>query len=273
MRIGLQLRPGHEREDGRVAERAACAFVGIAGDARSPVVAAAAAVVATDLVRIVVPIRLGADHPVTLAEDVAVLDNLSGGRIVVLVDTGSLSAEEASEDLALFRASLGSRPVQHRGVRWQVPANLEGHEAPDSIQVTPKPVQISIPLWLSSSVAPGVHVAGGPLPVLATSMAEVDPSVDVQPAVLEVGGTEATLDADRDAVIALADVGATHLLLRVADPSAAAPLVARFLIPEVAMTGFPRVVAEAMLPPIWPGPARYVSAPRADKDGLEEGGR
>lgn len=267
MRIGLQLRPGREAEDARIAEAAACAFVGVDDAVRSPIVAAAAVAVATDLVRIVVPVRLGTDHPVTLAEDVAVLDNLSGGRVVALVDTGALGPEEAAEDLGLLRASLGARPVRHRGARWQVPAGLEGHEAPESIQVTPKPVQISVPLWLTGAVASGLDVAGGALPVLADATAAVDPAIEVQPAVLVIGGTEATLDADRDAVIALADAGATHLLLRAADPAAAAPLVARFLIPEVAMTGFPRVVAEAMLPPSWPGPARYVPAPGADPAG------
>ena len=68
--------------------------------------------VVTDYVRIVVPIRLGTDHPVTLAEDIAVLDNLSGGRVVALVDTGDLGPEEAAEDLGLLRASLGARPVK-----------------------------------------------------------------------------------------------------------------------------------------------------------------
>ena len=267
MRIGLQLRPGREAEDARIAERAACAFVGVDGAVRSPLVAAAAVAVVTDYVRIVVPIRLGTDHPVTLAEDIAVLDNLSGGRVVALVDTGDLGPEEAAEDLGLLRASLGARPVKHRGARWQVPAGIEGHEAPDSIQVTPKPVQISVPLWLTGAVAPGLHVAGGPLPVLAGSTASVDPDIEVQPAVLAIGGTEATLDADRDAVIALSDAGATHLLLRAADPAAAAPLVARFLIPEVAMTGFPRVVAEAMLPPAWPGLACYVPGPGTGPEG------
>jgi alkanesulfonate monooxygenase SsuD/methylene tetrahydromethanopterin reductase-like flavin-dependent oxidoreductase (luciferase family) len=260
MRLGLQLRRGREAEDARVAEDHACAFVLVDADAGGAFVAGAAVAVATRHVRIVVPVHLGTDHPVTLAEDLAVLDNLSGGRVVGLVDTGGLTVEEAAEDLALLRASLGARPVRHRGARWNVPAGLDGHEAPESVHVTPKPAQIRLPLWLTGTAAVSLaHQAPHADPLLATSSEEVDADAPVQPAILGIGGTEASLDRDRDAIVALADAGATHLVLRAADPVAAAPLVSRFLIPEVAMTGFPRVVAEAMLPPAWPGPARYVT--------------
>lgn len=260
MRLGLVLRPGTEADDARVAEQHACALVAVDTDRGGAFPAAAAAAVATRHVRIVVPVHLGADHPVTLAEDVAVLDNLSGGRVVALVDTGDLDAEAAAEDLALLRASLRARPVRHRGARWQVPAGIDGHEAPEAVEVTPKPVQVSVPLWLTGATSAPLAATTG-LVVLGSSVAHLDADADVQPAILDVGGTEASLDADRDAVSALAAAGATHTLLRAPDPVVAAPLVARFLIPEVGMTGFPRVVAETMLPPTWPGPARYVGGP------------
>lgn len=260
MRLGLVLRPGTESDEARVAEQHACALVAVDTDRGGAFPAAAAVAVATRHVRIVVPVHLGADHPVTLAEDVAVLDNLSGGRVVALVDTGDLDQEAAAEDLSLLRASLRARPVRHRGARWQVPAGIEGHEAPDAVEVTPKPVQVSVPLWLTGAAAPVLGASSGVV-VLADAAVGPDAMADVQPALLEIGGTEATLDADRDAVVALAAAGATHTLLRAPDPTGAAPLVARFLIPEVGMTGFPRVVAETMLPPTWPGPARYVGGP------------
>jgi hypothetical protein len=260
MRLGLLLRRGSEAADAASAEAHACAFVVVDADPGAAFVAGAAVAVATRHVRIVVPVHLGADHPVTLAEDLAVLDNLSGGRVVGLVDTGALDVTAAAEDLALLRMSLSARPVRHQGQRWKVPAGIEGHEAPESVHVTPKPVQIGLPLWLTGAVAAELVGEGAQaLPVLARAAADVDASVPVQPATLAIGGTEGTLDADRDAVVALADAGATHLILQAADPVAALALVARFLIPEVAMTGFPRVVAEAMLQPEWPGPARYVT--------------
>jgi alkanesulfonate monooxygenase SsuD/methylene tetrahydromethanopterin reductase-like flavin-dependent oxidoreductase (luciferase family) len=272
MRLGLVLRPGTEADDARVAEQHACALVAVDTDRGGAFPAAAAVAVATRHVRVVVPVHLGTDHPVTLAEDVAVLDNLSGGRVVALVDTGDLDAEAAAEDLALLRASLRARPVRHQGPRWQVPAGIDGHEAPEAVEVTPKPVQVSVPLWLTGAAAPALASTGGVV-LLASGTVAPDATADVQPALLEVGGTEASLDADRDAIVALAAAGATHTLLRAPDPNVAAPLVARFLIPEVGMTGFPRVVAETMLPPEWPGPARYVGGPEDRGAGLGEGVR
>lgn len=268
MRLGLLLRRGSEADDAASAETHACAFVMLDADPGAAFVAGAAVAVATRHVRIVVPVHLGSDHPVTLAEDLAVLDNLSNGRVVGLVDTGDLTIIQAAEDLALLRMSLSARPVRHHGERWQVPAGLEGHEAPESVHVTPKPVQIDLPLWLSGDVA--VQLAADharDLPVLTASVDGIDAAAPVQPAFLAIGGTEATLEADRVAVVALADAGATHLVLQAADPMVALAEVARYLIPEVAMTDFPRVVAEAMLPPDWPGPARYVAAGR---DGEKE---
>lgn len=268
MRLGLLMRRGSEAGDAASAEAHACAFVMLDADPGAAFVAGAAVAVATRHVRIVVPVHLGSDHPVTLAEDLAVLDNLSNGRVVGLVDTRELSVTEAAEDLALLRMSLSARPVRHRGERWQVPAGLEGHEAPESVHVTPKPVQIALPLWLSGDVA--VKLAAGharDLPVLTSSVDGVDAAAPVQPALLAIGGTEASRDADREAVVALADAGATHLVLLAPDPTVALVQVARYLIPEVAMTDFPRVVAESMLPPGWSGPARYVTAGR---DGEKE---
>lgn len=263
MRLGLLLRRGSEAGDAASAEAHACAFVMLESDAGAAFVAGAAVAVATRHVRIVVPVHLGSDHPVTLAEDLAVLDNLSNGRVVGLVDTGELTVTQAAEDLALLRMSLSARPVRHHGERWRVPAGLEGHEAPESVHVTPKPVQIALPLWLSGDVA--VQLAADharDLPVLTSSVDGVDAAAPVQPAFLAIDGTEASLDADRDAVVDFADAGATHLVLQAADPTVALARVARFLIPEVAMTDFPRVVAESMLPPGWSGPARYVTAGR-----------
>jgi hypothetical protein len=70
----------------------------------------------------------------------------------------------------------------------------------------------------------------------------------VQPAIATLHGE---LETDRSAVIGWAAAGATHLLLR-AEPSMVAT-IARHLAPEVAMPGFPRVVAESPLPLPWPG--------------------
>ena len=259
MRLGLALPVGDEAAAAAAAEAAGCAAVLVEAAGGAAVPAAAAAVVRTCLVRVAFPVRLGSDHPVTLAEDVAVLDNLSSGRIVAVVDTGDLGPEEAAEDLSVLLAALTPRPVRHDGPRWRVPAGLEGHRAPDRIEVTPKPVQVEVPVWIRGAAADALDPA---LPRLVADRGRVDPERRVQPAVAELAGTADALDADRDAVVAWADAGATHLLVRFPDPAEGLPLLGRFLAPEVAMPEFPRVIAEADLPPPWPGPARYVTPPQ-----------
>jgi alkanesulfonate monooxygenase SsuD/methylene tetrahydromethanopterin reductase-like flavin-dependent oxidoreductase (luciferase family) len=255
VRLGLVLPVGREAEAARLAEAAGCALVAVDTGAGEAFVAAAAVAVATRSTRIVVPVHLGADHPVTLAEDVAVLDNLCGGRTVALVDTGDLDAAAAAEDLDLLLAGLAARPVQHVGPRWRVPAGLPDHRAPDRIQVTPEPVQIEVPVWLRGAVAEDLDARH---PRLATTLAAVDPTRRVQPGRFALGGRPDTLEADRDLVVAWAGAGATHAVVEVPDPAVALPVLARHLAPEVAMPEFPRVVAEAFTPPRWPGPARHV---------------
>ncbi len=196
--------------------------------------------------RVLVRATLGDESPVTLAEEIAVLDLVSTGRVVCVVDTGTLSLEEASEDLALLRASWAPRPVSHQGHRWTVPAGLnEG--APTSVMVTPKPSQVDIPVWLTGAVAPALSRSAS-LPHVAEELGSCDASAQVQPAIATLSGR---LEDDRALVQAWADAGATHLLATTPDDAPGDFLVryvARYLQPEVAMPAFPRIMAEAPLP-------------------------
>ncbi len=205
--------------------------------------------------RVLVRVVLGTENPVTLAEEVAVLDHLSAGRAVALVDPGALDDDAAAEDLALLRACWSGRPVRHRGARWTVPSGVMGETAPSSLAVTPLPAQVDLPVWLTRAV-PG---AGAGLPVLVDAPDRARADVQVQPGVCDLTGD---LDHDRALVTAWADAGATHLLVR--PPGAAGRAasgvavgaffglyVARYLQPEVSMPGFPRIMAEAELPAPW----------------------
>lgn len=205
--------------------------------------------------RVLVRVVLGTENPVTLAEEVAVLDHLSAGRVVVLLDPGALDDEAAAEDLALLRACWSGRPVRHHGARWTVPSGVMGPGMPTAIAVTPVPAQVDVPVWLTRAL-PG---AGVGLPVLATDLAVVRADVQVQPGLVDLTGD---LARDRALVTAWADAGATHLLVRPPLPAgreaAGAPggaffglYVARYLQPEVSMPGFPRIMAEAELPAPW----------------------
>jgi hypothetical protein len=253
VRLGLVLAEGQEAAMARAAE--AHGLFGVLagmGDPRTAITAAVYASTATDFVRIAVRVRLGLEHPVTIAEELAVLDNVNNGRTVLLADTGHLAPEDAADELAVIREALGNRPLEHEGTRWKAPAGLPANAtAPKAIAVTPKPAQLEIPFWLTGAAAREVGMDAG-LPVLAREMASVYEPGMVQPAVTSITGG---LKSDREAVSAWAASGATHLLIelpREADRAAVMTMISRYLAPEVGMPHFPRVMSDSKVPLPWP---------------------
>lgn len=249
MRIGLQLPTGDVELAARADAAGLCAVLtpGTAAGIDSAVAARLAA--RTSDIRIVVRVRLGVEHPVTLAEEAAVVDHLSGGRLVVLVDTADLDPAAAAEDLALLRACWSGRMVRHVGPRWRVPSGVMGSAMPATLSVTPKPAQLDLPVWLDGAAAGAIDSG---LPVVARSFAAASIAAQVQPAVDDLTGD---LDTDRRRVTAWAEAGATHLLVRVpddADPEFVHAFVARYLVPETAMPHLPRVMVESPPPLPWP---------------------
>jgi hypothetical protein len=254
MRIGLVLPEGKERELARLAETHG--LFGVVAGTGNPLTAINAAVyasTATEFVRVVTRVRLGLEHPVTIAEELSILDNVNNGRTIVLADTGELSREAAADEVAVLREALSSRPLQHEGSVWKVPAGLPANAtAPRSISVTPKPAQLEVAFWLTGSAAREVGDASG-LPVLAR-----DPAVPSSPKLVEPGVTAISgkLKPDRELVTAWAAAGVTHLFLELpagADLAEVMTLVSRHLAPEVLMPHFPRVMSESKVPLPWPG--------------------
>jgi len=250
MRIAVSATPGNEAHCAQLAESQGLFAVLIDAPFATETIAAAAAVVATTSIRIIVRLHVGTENPVTLAEEIAVLDNISNGRIGVVADTGELDDEAALEDIGLLRAAWSGRSIRHRGERWRIPAGIDGHAAPDAIMVTPKPVQIDIPLWLTGKAASRVGIALG-VPGVAEEIGEVDPVANVSPGRIALLGS---IDDNRGALIAWSNAGATHIVCDMPVDAWDATLasVVRWIVPEVSMVGFPRVVAEAELPLPWP---------------------
>src|SRR5712691_5593722 len=188
LRIGLVLGEGQEATHAKLAE--AHGLFGVIAGLGDPLTAVNAAIyasTATEFVRVVTRLRLGLEHPVTIAEELSILDNVNNGRTIVLADTGELSPESATDEIAVLREALSSRPIQHAGPAWKVPAGLPANAtAPTSISVTPKPAQLEIPFWLTGSVAREVHETSR-LPVLAREPRPID-----QPKLVEPGLTEIT---------------------------------------------------------------------------------
>lgn len=247
MRIGVTLPAGDEVAAAAAAESVGVTFVHVAATAGAEAAVAAAVAAMTSSVRIVVSAVLADDLPVTIAEEIAVLDNLSNGRIGVIAELGSLAVEAAAEDVTLLRASWSGRPIAHVGSRWRVPAGIDGHVAPPAVMVTPFPAQLELPLWVAGAAAGQVGQRLG-LPVVAASPDDVDATAPVAPGRTELSGDVTT---DRSTVMAWAEAGATHLACTLPGPAALEDL-ARWLGPEVGMVSFPRVVAEAPLPLPWP---------------------
>ena len=239
MRIGVTLPPGDEVATAVAAESFGVPFVHVAAAAGTEAAIAAAVAVATTTVRIVVSLGVGEEHPVTLAEEIAVVDNVSNGRLGVIAELGALGAEAAIEDVTLLQASWSGRPVAHDGGRWRVPAGLPEHAAPPAVMVTPQPAQLEVQLWVAGAVAPSVAQAVS-LPRVAYTPADVDRAAAVAPARMALRGS---LEADRDDVIEWSRAGATHLLCTLTGTTTLES-VQRWLQPEVAMVAFPRPITQ-----------------------------
>lgn len=247
MRIGVTLPVGREADAAAEAEAVGVPFVHVAAEPGAEAAVGAAVATATSSTRIIVGMHIGDENPVTLAEEISVLDNLSNGRVGVIADVGELDAEAAGEDVMVLRDALTGRPVRHRGRRWQIPAGLAGHVAPDAVFVTPGPAQLAVPIWIAGAAAGDVGRSGS-FPVVTTEPSAVDSRAPIAPGRCVLGGD---LDADRRLVVEWSAAGATHLLCEL-QGAATVAAVARWLIPEVGMVGFPRVVADAPLPAAWP---------------------
>jgi alkanesulfonate monooxygenase SsuD/methylene tetrahydromethanopterin reductase-like flavin-dependent oxidoreductase (luciferase family) len=247
VRLGVTLPPGVEAETAVAAESLGVPFVHVVAATGTEAAIAAEVAVATTTVRILVDLHVGDENPVTLAEEIAVVDNLSNGRLGVIAEIGALASDAASEDVAVLRASWSGRPVAHRGARWTVPAGLPGHAAPPSVMVTPSPVQLEVPLWVAGPDARRVAAALS-LPWVTGTPADVDRSAAVAPGRAELHGD---LEADRSSVLEWSTAGATHVLCTLSG-SATIEALSRWLQPEVAMVAFPRVITQTPLPAAWP---------------------
>jgi probable F420-dependent oxidoreductase len=125
------------------------------GHQPSPLLALAAAAAVTERLRLTTNILLvPLYNPVKLAEDVAVLDQLSGGRVTLGVAPGYVRDEFAGlmvpyderfkrfeECLDILQAAWTQETFSYDGRFYQVPET----------RLTPRPVQDEIPLWYGVS--------------------------------------------------------------------------------------------------------------------------
>jgi alkanesulfonate monooxygenase SsuD/methylene tetrahydromethanopterin reductase-like flavin-dependent oxidoreductase (luciferase family) len=114
-----------------------------------------------------VPIRVGAAidvglyHPLHMAEDIAVADLATQGRLEVLLRlTGSASARydtpkergRLEEHLQVLMAALSGVHLRWRGTHLQVPAGLDANQpAPRRLALNPRPAQAVVPVWIEAT--------------------------------------------------------------------------------------------------------------------------
>jgi alkanesulfonate monooxygenase SsuD/methylene tetrahydromethanopterin reductase-like flavin-dependent oxidoreductase (luciferase family) len=146
-------------------------FTGAAAFNSSSAVLAAAVAQRTSYVRVGMMPILGLVNAMYVAEEVACVDNISGGRVIVAGQVpsnevargwgGDNSVARIRDDLAVLRKAWGPNPFNHHSDYHTIPGELEAHTVAaglHSISVQPKPAQLDVPLWLvggdtASSVA------------------------------------------------------------------------------------------------------------------------
>jgi alkanesulfonate monooxygenase SsuD/methylene tetrahydromethanopterin reductase-like flavin-dependent oxidoreductase (luciferase family) len=114
-----------------------------------PLIAAAALAGRVPDLLLAVELELGDRHPFEVAEEVAVVDLASAGRLIVVARPAAGAEEDYAEALDLLRTALAPRPFRFEGRRWRVPANLPenafGQER--QVRLMPAPAQVRPELW------------------------------------------------------------------------------------------------------------------------------
>ncbi|MEX5258672.1 LLM class flavin-dependent oxidoreductase [Kocuria sp. CPCC 205263] len=161
-------------EQAEAAERAGLTVIGVGENhgtdvvAASPVVLLSAIAGRTHLLRLTTAVSvLTAGDPVRLYEQIAMLDNISGGRAEMIVGRGAsqrvlraLGLEQQDHD-ALFEEKLR----RLLALRETSPPAFAGPLAQDGVELElePRPLQPCLPIWLGSSGTPASVARAGAL--------------------------------------------------------------------------------------------------------------
>jgi alkanesulfonate monooxygenase SsuD/methylene tetrahydromethanopterin reductase-like flavin-dependent oxidoreductase (luciferase family) len=110
----------------------------------------------TSVVRLAAVVPSGA-HPLQIAEEATVTDNCCNGRLVLVLRDERGDAELLGESADILLAATAARPFSHDGHRWKIPAGRpENSDVERRLRVTPAPVQLELPIWLSGAGAAAV---------------------------------------------------------------------------------------------------------------------
>lgn len=143
------------------------------GSGRHSTLAVAAACAAVDGLLVGAEVRVDTTHPVHLAEERNVADQLLGGRLVLgLTSSGDPGLDE--EWVQVLLGAAGTTPFRHEGPHHTVPAGLPQNviNPERRIRVTPAPFSLEPQVWLVG--VPGLAARHGLTPVLQASVAPAE---------------------------------------------------------------------------------------------------
>ena len=104
-------------------------------------------------------------HPLRLAEEVALLDVLSGGRVNWGAGRGFSRGEFTAFGVAPEESTSRFRETVEIVLRaWsEERLNYAGEYFRfEDVEVLPKPAQTPLPVWMAASSRPAIHLGGGP---------------------------------------------------------------------------------------------------------------
>ena len=111
-------------------------------------------------IRIGTVVEAGLYHPLFLAEDIAIADLTSQGRleVVLRIGTSASARYETSPDRGWFEehiqvlaAALSGAHVQWKGEHLRVPAQIDANQpAPSRLALNPRPFQPVVPIWIDA---------------------------------------------------------------------------------------------------------------------------
>ena len=120
---------------------------------------AAALVAQRTPIRVGASVEVGLYHPLYLAEDIAVADIATGGRVEVLLRLPAPGAAQryatrmdrvgVREQLSVLASALAGAHVSFKGARLRVPAGLDANQpSPKRLALNPAPAQAVVPVWV-----------------------------------------------------------------------------------------------------------------------------
>jgi alkanesulfonate monooxygenase SsuD/methylene tetrahydromethanopterin reductase-like flavin-dependent oxidoreductase (luciferase family) len=135
----------------------------------APLVAAAALAARVGSIRIAAEVEVGEAHPIEVAEEAAVVDVASGGRLILVATPAPGREARFGEALDLVRTALSPAPFLFEGPTWRVPANLPAneHNLERRARLTPSPAQPRLEVWgagagREAALARGLGYLAGP---------------------------------------------------------------------------------------------------------------